>query len=228
MGYQAALRGLIPLSCRQIFPSYSPLFLARNCLPVRSAHQTARGNVTPKNKNIPYEIVQLKDPVTNSLRPPQPLKEVLAQIDQKNQFVELVIANPNPIVRIVQKADAYASKRQHKDKLRDAARRNVHKEVQLTWGAAMADLSHKLRKARTDLEKGYRVDLVFASKSGHPLPTPAEMHARAEETVELLADVSTEWRPRDIKRTAMAMFFQGRRVGEKDPAAPSSTDPASS
>ena len=63
--------------------------------------------------------------------------------------------------------------------VRDSLRRRTaseDKEVQVHWGSASGDLAHKLALARSMLERGDRVRLVFAPKQGEKKDkTNAEM-----------------------------------------------------
>lgn len=188
---------------------------------VRAAHDSSADKDKSKilrDDKIPHRLVQLVDPATKHLLPLRPLAELLASIDRKTQFVELVAEHPAPIVKIIEKKAAYEKRKEQKRRAKEVKRRNIQKEVQLTWGVALGDLEHKLKKVRSDLEKGYRVDLVFAPKSGHELPSPTEMQNRADKTVALLSDVAKEWKPRETRKTMIAIYFQGLgEAGQLEP-----------
>jgi len=128
---------------------------------------------------------------------------------EKKYFVELVSENPAPIVKVVDSREVY-----HKSKEREArvkaGRQPEKKEIQLTWGVASEDLAHKLKKVRAELERGIRVDLIYAPKKGQPFPTQEEIHLRVQETVNMMADIGKEWKPREIKKSAVAIYLQGK------------------
>lgn len=79
----------------------------------------------------------------------------------------------------------------------------------MTWGVAPGDLAHKLKKARQELEKGNKVDIVFAPKKGQTVPGPAEMQARMSAAAEQLQDVSKERQARTAEKN-MAILHLGK------------------
>ena len=164
----------------------------------------------PRNDEIKHPVVQLVDAETERLHPPVSLREILASLDLKTHFVELVSVNPSPVVKIISKKDAFDRQKERKAKMRAATKNEIEqKEIQLTWGVASGDLAHKLKKVRQELEKGNRVDLVYAPKKGQRLPTPDEMEARVQETLGLLQDVGKEWKEREVRRGVAAIHLQG-------------------
>lgn len=163
----------------------------------------------PQNKEIQHRVVQLVDPETGRLHPPTLLSAILASVNPKTHFVELATEDPNPLVKIVSKEDLKAKIKEQRLKKKLAGKSMEQKEIQLTWGVAAGDLEHKLSKVRRELEKGNRVDLVYAPKKGQPLPNPAEMELRMQETVEKLADVGKEWKPKQVQKHMSVIYFQG-------------------
>ncbi|KAF8883429.1 hypothetical protein BD779DRAFT_1663157 [Infundibulicybe gibba] len=182
-----------------------------------SRHQSTSRNAKLSNGakkylrdgQIPHRTVQLVDQTSGRLTPPTTMAEVLASINRKTHFVELVSTEPTPIVKIIDKKEAFEKRKQQKAKAKEVSKKNTQKEVQLTWGAAAGDLSHKIKRVRQELEKGSKVDLVFAPKKGQPLPTPPEMRQRVDEVVEMLSDVAKEWKEKEFQKTAAAIFLQG-------------------
>ncbi|KAH9950168.1 hypothetical protein B0H21DRAFT_660479, partial [Amylocystis lapponica] len=191
----------------------------------------------PRNEEIQYRIVRLVNPETSVLEPPAPLQAILARLAAKNAaappdpdapddaaarkkrkkkkkegyYVELVVAEPEPIVKLVSSHDVYAKQQQQREKKREQRARD-EKELQLTWGVALADLEHKLGKARTELEKGNRVSLVYAGRKGQTRLSPQEMEARAKEVVDSLADAGAEWKARDVSPHTTIVYLQGHNL----------------
>ncbi|EPQ59677.1 hypothetical protein GLOTRDRAFT_34401 [Gloeophyllum trabeum ATCC 11539] len=160
----------------------------------------------PKNENIPHRTVRLVDPETSKLRPPAPLEEILASFSRKTHFLQLVSERPEPIVKLINKEEARRKRvQQRKAQLQN---KMEEKEIQMTWGIASADLEHKLRKVRQELEKGNRVDLVYAPKKGQPLPSPAAREQRVKETLDLLADIGKEWKPREQTARMIVIYLE--------------------
>ncbi|RDB17020.1 hypothetical protein Hypma_002051 [Hypsizygus marmoreus] len=187
----------------------------------KDASKPAKGasKAYPRDEEIEHEVVQLVDSTTGRLTDPQPLRSILSSIDRKNFFVELVSVTPSPLVKIISKYDTINKRRQDLVRAQAVARKNVTKEVQLTWGAAAADQTHKLERVRHELERGSRVDLIFSHKKKQVLPTPVEMRERVQEVVDMFADVSKEWKDREVRGTMSAIFLQGNTFGEPDPDA---------
>jgi len=87
------------------------------------------------------------DPETGRLNPPTALGDILSTINPKTHFVELVSEDPGPIVKVVNKKEAFDRYKEHKAKLKAVAKQQLdQKEIQLTWGVAQGDLAHKLKK----------------------------------------------------------------------------------
>lgn len=174
----------------------------------RSASSTATQK-RRSDEDIPHRVVQLVDAETGRLNPPSALRDLLSSIDRKTHHIELVREEPNPIVKIINKKEAFNKRKEQKARMKEVARKCTQKEIQMTWGVASGDLAHKLNKVREELMKGNRVDLVYAPKKGQPLPSPIEMELRAQETVDFLADVGKEWKSREVQRTVTALYLQG-------------------
>ena len=162
----------------------------------------------PTDDNIPFNLVRLADSESSSLRPLAPLKAILDSIDRKTHHVELVSDAPDPIVKIVNTKEAREKYRELKKRAQAAARAQVRKEIQVTWGVAAGDLAHKLGKVRQELVGGKKVDLIFASKKGQVVPTKEEMEARLKAVLETLADVGKEYLPREVRKTTTILYLK--------------------
>jgi translation initiation factor IF-3 len=175
--------------------------------PLSRLGYSARSYATPpakrgplRDEEIQHRMVQLVDGETGKLLPLTSLQELLRGINRTTHFVELVSETPSPIVKIISKKELFDRARQAKLAAKAKGKAPEHKELQMTWGVASADLGHKLKKARQEIEKGNRVDIIYAPKKGQPVPAPAAREARVEETVELLKDVGFEWKPRTVEK----------------------------
>ncbi|KAL4075619.1 hypothetical protein J3A83DRAFT_4077190, partial [Scleroderma citrinum] len=162
------------------------------------------------NEKIPYRLVRVVDPETDKLSPTkQLLQNLLSSLDLKKWIVELVAETPEPIVRISDRKESFQKfKEQRKAMKKGLKSGEAPKEIQLTWGTAAGDISHKLAKARLHLEKGFKADVVFARRKGQELPTRKEMQARVEEVALELEDIAKEWKAREVTPTMTIMFFQ--------------------
>ena len=165
-------------------------------------------NKRPTDDDIPFGLVRLVDSESGSLRPLAPLRTILESIDRKTYHVELLTESPDPIVKIVNTKEARDKYKDLKKRARAAARAQVRKEIQVTWGVAAGDLAHKLEKVRQELVGGKKVDLIFASKKGQVVPTKQEMDTRLKGHLETLADVGKEYLPREVRKAATVLYLK--------------------
>ncbi|KAI0352747.1 hypothetical protein OH77DRAFT_756278 [Trametes cingulata] len=164
----------------------------------------------PRNEEIKHTVVRLVNPETGVLDPPASLRQILSRTDRQRYYVELVQDKPEPIVKIFDKKLLYDREKAQKV-LKASKKPPEEKEVQLTWGVGSGDLQFKLKKARTELEEGNHVNLVFAPKRGQKVPTPAEQEKLVEEALSILADVGKERRGRAVQKQAVAVFLEYTR-----------------
>jgi len=177
-------------------------------VPVRHArHQAMPGLNHPRDRDIPHRIVQLVNE-DGRLDLPAPLSHIIASIDPKTHYVELVSEDPQPIVKIRNKKEEYNKQKQWKRRQKEVAANNIQKEIQMTWGVESGDLVHKLKKVRKELEKGNRVDLVYAPKVNQAIPSRRTMETRIEETLEMMSDIAKEWMPRRFENGVAVLYFQ--------------------
>ena len=164
-----------------------------------------------KDEEITFRTVQITH--DGRLSSPTTVTHILSRIDRRGYYILLVSRQP-PLVKIVNKADEYNRKRQEQEQVKLAKAKRAHKEVQLSWATGEADTAHKLEKAREDLAKGCRVDLVFAQKKGQSVPSLPEMRDKVQAVVDSLADVGREWKDRQIQRRMAAVFLQGTKQSD--------------
>lgn len=180
--------------------------LACQYLTLRAASSTANKRLI--NDNIPFKLVRLADPESGSLHPLAPLKTILDSIDTKTHHIELVADRPDPIVKIVDTKEARERYKEAKKRAQAAARAQVRKEIQLTWGVAPGDLAHKLEKVRQELAGGKKVDLVFTGKKGQTVPTKRAMDDRVKGVLETLADVGKEYLPMEVRKGMIVLHLK--------------------
>ena len=161
-----------------------------------------------KNEAIPYEYVHMVDSETGQLQPPARLRDILAEMNRKEEVLHLVSVQPEPIVKMFKLRDLYEAKRAAHAKARAA--RVVKKEVQMTWGVNEADFKHKVKKVRAEILKGVKVDVVFAPKSGQATPPQEEMMKRIQELLEELGDDAEEYAPRTLEKRIAVLHVQRR------------------
>ncbi|KAF9558226.1 hypothetical protein CPC08DRAFT_709773 [Agrocybe pediades] len=170
----------------------------------------------PKNAQIPYDIVQVKD-ADGTLHHAQKLTKVLEGVDTATHVVRLISHEP-PIVRVLTQIEdkTHILAMKARKKVREEKRHILNKEAQLSWFTAPQDFEHKIQKIYEDLEKGdIRVDVVFNPKPKVRNPTRAEMLEQLAEVQQKLSAVSVEWREREFIRGTARMFLQSTVKKEK-------------
>ncbi|KAK1922684.1 hypothetical protein DB88DRAFT_495959 [Papiliotrema laurentii] len=172
----------------------------------------------PSFPPIPFDKVQLVDPETNALRPAQPLRAILAEIDTSTHYPYLVSSTP-PIVRIKAIAEVVAAAQQKSEV--EATRKKIaasEKEVQVPWSAADGDLQRKLDLAREVLGHGDRVTIVFAPKAGGQ--NKKIDRGRMQEVVQVfegaLDAVGVKWRADEVTPKVRTLYYDPKGDVRKD------------
>lgn len=183
------------------------------------------------NNDIPYTYVRVVDPETRKPLPPQRLTEVINNLATElqpkkggisakssvTQYAQLVAppseaTNGYALVKLVDRREAAAREKAQRLQAQASRRASEEKEIQFAWGIGAADVQHKLRKARQELLRGVRVQLVFARKASGSIKrdpsTKAELNALVNQIVEALVDVGREWRIRDERKNMVAVYLQ--------------------
>ncbi|KAF7330843.1 hypothetical protein MVEN_02423600 [Mycena venus] len=174
---------------------------------VRFLKQKARATRL-RDEHIPYAEVSLVEDDNTLVK--TSLKRLLKSVNRKEEWVELVAETPEPVVKIINKKEAIATQKKAKERQREVARKNIVKEVQLTWGSEQGDLEHKITRIRSYLEMGAKVDIVFSTKSNKGSPPPVKaQQAKVQSTIDDLADISKEWKPVEWRKNMAAIFLRG-------------------
>jgi len=167
--------------------------------------------VGARNQRIPFRQVQMVGE-DGHLGEPVALNRLLAQIDTDVNAVVLVAADP-PVVKIVNLEEERLKEREFE--ARQKVRRRLaaeDKEIQVGWTAAEGDMAHKIQLARHTLEKGDRVQLIFAMRANNAGGartfiddgTKVQIVARFEDA---LADVGKRWKEDQIAKGLWVAHF---------------------
>ena len=128
------------------------------------------------NNDITYTYVRVVNPETRKPLPPKPLAEAVdslaTEIQTKQgggppktfitQFAQLIAppseaTNGYALVKLVDRREAAAREKTQCIKAQASRRVSEEKEIQFVWSVTsvgVADVQHKLRKARQELERG--------------------------------------------------------------------------
>jgi translation initiation factor IF-3 len=173
-----------------------------------------------RNGDIPYSVVRVVDPA-GEISHPQPLPDVLRSLfdmvvikgktrESQTRDAELV-REPSPemdgyaLVRVRHREDK--AKGDQKERSNELRRNRVEKEVQIPFNAAPSDVSHKLRKLRSEIERGHRVILACLLRRGQDFPQP-ERDGIINSWLSQITDVAREWAPRRIEKAVTVIHLQ--------------------
>jgi translation initiation factor IF-3 len=159
---------------------------------------------------IPHRTVQLVDPKSNQLLEPAPLQSI--KYDKTTHELRLVSDSP-PVVKLIDRAEEAEKAKLLEIKLKMNRKTAFEeKEVQISWASADGDLQHKLDVAKGFLERGDRVNLVFAPKASG---TPTEIsQSRKEDMIAFfesgMQEYGTTWRDRETTKTTDVIYWQAK------------------
>ena len=168
-------------------------------------------NNLPRDTEIPFRLVQLVSPTDNTLSDPQPLSRLLRSYDTTTHTLILVSSEP-PIVKLLDKQVEAARSREAE--ARESIRKRTaaeEKEVQISWGTASGDVQHKVALAKSLLERGDRVKLVFAPRQGgerRDKTTVSDKQGMLNEFEGVLGEVGKKWKEDTIKGKMVACFWE--------------------
>lgn len=193
-------------------PSRHPIIRtpASRALSTTSRLLAVNTNVLPRDSNIPFNAVQLVSQTDNSLSEPQPLRRLLTTYDPSTHALILVSSDP-PVVKLVDKAIEAARTREAE--ARESIRRRTaaeEKEVQVSWGSASGDIGHKIALAKSLLERGDRVKLLFAPRQGErkDKTTPEAKKGIVQDFEEALEEVGRRWKEDTVKGKMVTCFWE--------------------
>ncbi|KZV85663.1 hypothetical protein EXIGLDRAFT_725589 [Exidia glandulosa HHB12029] len=116
----------------------------------------------PRNEDIPFTDVQIRDPETGRLGNFEPLADLLNRINKKETMVQLAVRD-KPIVVLVDRRESHDRKKAAREKEK-AQLMGKRKTIRFTWGISSGDLDHKMKQAIQALEKRSPVDIVMLYK----------------------------------------------------------------
>ncbi|WWC67759.1 uncharacterized protein I206_101671 [Kwoniella pini CBS 10737] len=187
--------------------SSSSTFGLRNLPPHTSPPNAS--TVSFRDGAIPYRTVQLVDPETNHLLEPQTLRSILSTYDQNTHTLVLVnIEKEIPIVKLINKVEERQKERESEEKARLKKRMSIEeKEVQISWQSAQGDLLHKLNLAKSLLEKGDRVQVVFANRKRGENIGENKKQEIISTFHEELEQIGKKWKDDEIKGSIHVLFY---------------------
>lgn len=164
------------------------------------------------DEEIPARRIQLVDPETGSLNPPQRLRTVLDSVDRKTYRLVCVTSPPAgdwteewiPTCKLVDKKVAYEAEKAKKKQLQAKTAAEGTKTLELNWAIDVNDLGHRMKRMQEFLAQGKKVELILARKKGGRRATPEECEALLQKINEAAEGV---------KGTKEVKKFEGKLAG---------------
>ncbi|GKT58644.1 translation initiation factor IF-3 [Colletotrichum tofieldiae] len=167
---------------------------------------------------------------TNKLTGPHVTRRVLQSLDPETQSLRMVSRPPpNPaedqprfaICRVVDKRVEKERERVQEKAKKETARKLARvKELELNWAIAPHDLGHKMRQMKGFLEKGYKVEVLFAKKKGSRIATRDEALALVQAVRDAVAEVggAKEWKEPDGQPLKVMKLYLDAPASAKAPS----------
>ncbi|GJD01173.1 translation initiation factor IF-3 [Colletotrichum higginsianum] len=159
----------------------------------------------------------------NKLTGPHETRRVLQSLDPETQSLRMVSRpGPNPapdqprfaICRVVDKrVEKEREKVQEKARKETARKLARFKVLELNWAIAPHDLGHRMKQMKGFLEKGYKVEVLFAKKKGSRRATRDEAEALVQAVRDAVAEVggAKEWKESEGSPSRSSSFIWTRR-----------------
>lgn len=145
------------------------------------------------NEGIPHPVVQLVNPETRKPDPPTRLDALLSKLDRKRgDYYSLVDPGHIPAPLIVLRNRKAEFDKKKAEKAAAKAKKSETKIIEMTWSIEPGDLRHKLSKAKSHLEKGDAVEILFKPKPRVPLPERNHMQDIANSVEEEMQAISND------------------------------------
>lgn len=188
MSLIARIRGVVtlPILAHRPLASLQPTLIAR-----RASSRATPLNLV--NENIPHSVVQLVNSETRKPDPPTRLEALLAKLDRKTgDYYALVDSSHSPAPLIVLRNRKAEFEKKKAAKASAKVKKPETKIIEMTWSIEPGDLRHKMSKAKSHLEKGDSLEILFKPKPKVPLPDRSHMRSLADSVEEELQAVSNE------------------------------------
>ncbi|GKT40792.1 translation initiation factor RLI1 [Colletotrichum spaethianum] len=194
----------------------------------------------PADEMIRDREILVVDDDTNKLTGPHNTHRVLQSIDPETQSLRMVLRPPpNPtgnqrryaICRIVDKRVEKEREKAHEKAKKETARKLARvKELELNWAIAPHDLGHRMRQLKSFLEKGYKVEVLFAKKKGSRIATRDEAQTLVQAVRDAVAEVrgAKEWKEPDGQPLKVMKLYLDAPASAKAPSESPASSPASS
>jgi translation initiation factor IF-3 len=118
------------------------------------------------------------------------------------------------VCKVVNKKEAYtkAKEKAKEQKVRKKITNVEEKEIQVTWGVSVNDLTHKLKRAQNTIDKGGRVALVIVAAKKTKAPAVPERQMFVQMCKQSLGEEEGKlriWKPEVWEGPKTSVYLQG-------------------
>lgn len=157
----------------------------------------------------------------------QPPSAILAQLNRETSYLVQVAGptdggrSPSPaIVKIVSKEEERAYEQGKQQQQHDVVRAKTStKQLEVRWGIDAHDLQHKMKRLRTFLMEGRRVEVLLGGSKKRGKVVGVEERATLVGEVKRVVEGcegAKEWKAMDMGPDRGILFFEGKRVEKVD------------
>ncbi|MCJ1372019.1 hypothetical protein MMC20_003240 [Loxospora ochrophaea] len=165
----------------------------------------------PKDEQISSYNIRLVD-LDGTLQDPEPLEDVLSRMNRKSFFL-VQVNNPDdrteiPVCKII---DKYTVRQSEQAKAKPPKTPEARKkQLEFSWTIDQNDLGHRLRRMRTFLEEGRRVEVELKRKKKTQQVGRKEMEALVSKIREGVASVEGVEEHKEMVWHKIELMVHGR------------------
>lgn len=125
------------------------------------------------------------------------------------------------ICKIIDKKELFqkSKERSTASKQKKQANKKEEKEFQFTWGVAVNDLQHKVKRAQQTLDKGGRTSLVITSPKGSKPLSPADKKMFTDMLKDMLGFTEGKakiWKPEEWTGGKTSIYLEGVKQSQPE------------
>jgi translation initiation factor IF-3 len=180
--------------------------------------QQRRSYAAPSERRLPHDdlikswsVILVKEDGT--LSEPRSKADILETMGRAvNTLIQVAPGEPGmpPICKIMNKRAVRDAEKVKAKAARSGA--VTTKTLELNWAIDMGDLGYRLERAKQFLGKGYKVEVVLASKRKGKQATPEEAQALIDKSMTMVGEVdgAKEVKPMEGKLLGTATIYLGK------------------
>ncbi|KAG9246074.1 hypothetical protein BJ878DRAFT_313638 [Calycina marina] len=202
------------------FLSTRNAFLPQRRTYISDSTKKAEKSRFPRNDEIKDFKVRLVED-SGSLSEPTMTRYLLSTMDPKTHNLVVVqpasFAGEPPICKLIDKKSEYLHHKQSQKKKPNPA--NTTKTIELNWAVDPNDLSHRMKRMREFLGKGYKLEVMLAPKRKGRQASEEECREVVQRVREVVGEVKGAKEGAKMEGKvggALTMYFEGHLISEKE------------